>query len=315
MRRKIQRWAAAFAVVFLCAGAADMTAPMQVMAAEETELITVETTQRCSIWSAPATAEENRVKYVDVGYQINIYPEVIESELGDGKTFYRTVRGAYVLCKCVNGGNENGAGNTNEAGTANGAAPAGENRIPWWVSPADAGMPSPPPLDVVSAYSRRFEGTSMSGFGNNATGYYDIREYDEFDNQIKRTSYRPDGSISGYYTWEYDASGREIKSAKWEADGTLVYLTYMEDFNEFGKPRKYANYHGDGTVNYWTYYEEWSETKKEYLRATTYYPNGYYVVSEVGKSKSATYYDPDGNQMTYLQWSWAQAGGPPWETK
>lgn len=313
MRRKIQRWAAAFAVVFLCAGAADMTAPMQVMAAEETKLITVETTQRCSIWSAPATAEENRVKYVDAGYQINIYPEVIESELGDGKTFYRTVRGAYVLCKCVNGGNENGVGNTNEAGTANGAAPAGENRIPWWVSTADTGMPSPPPLDVVSAYSARSDAISMSGSGNKAGGYM-INEYDEFGNMIKRTEYlSADGSLTGYYTWEYDASGREIKAADWKADGTLESLTYMEDFNEFGKPRKYTKYNGDGTVWHWVYYEEWSETKKKYLRDTMYYPDGYYIVGEDGKSP--TYYDPDGNPMTLMLWSWGRAGGPPWETK
>lgn len=78
-----------------------MVAPMQVFAAEETGTYVVRTTQRCSIWSAPATTEENRIKYVDEGYQITVYPEVIQSELGDGKTFYRTIKGAYVLCGYV----------------------------------------------------------------------------------------------------------------------------------------------------------------------------------------------------------------------
>lgn len=120
MGEKMKKWAAVLAVALLCAGAAGMAVPMQVMAAEETELTTVVTTQRCSIWSAPATTEENRVKYVDAGYQITIYPEVIESELGDGKTFYRTMKGAYVLCRCVEG---TGIGTESEAQNENPSVP------------------------------------------------------------------------------------------------------------------------------------------------------------------------------------------------
>lgn len=120
MGEKMKKWAAVLAVALLCAGAAGMAAPMQVMAAEETELTTVVTTQRCSIWSAPATTEENRVKYVDAGYQITIYPEVIESELGDGKIFYRTMKGAYVLCRCVEG---TGIGTESEAQNENPSVP------------------------------------------------------------------------------------------------------------------------------------------------------------------------------------------------
>lgn len=76
-------------------------APMQVSAAEETGTYVVRTTQRCSIWRTPATTEESRIRYVDEGYQITVYPEVIPSEIGDGKTFYRTIKGAYVLCRCI----------------------------------------------------------------------------------------------------------------------------------------------------------------------------------------------------------------------
>ncbi|MCM1105126.1 MAG: hypothetical protein NC409_13605 [Clostridium sp.] len=78
-----------------------MAAPIQVFAAEAAGTYVVRTTQRCSIWRAPATTEENRIRYVDEGYQITVYPEVIPSEVGDGKTFYRTLKGAYVLCRWV----------------------------------------------------------------------------------------------------------------------------------------------------------------------------------------------------------------------
>lgn len=69
------------------------------------------------------------MKYVDAGYTITIYPEVIESLVGDGKTFYRTVRGSYVLCRCVTDGNENGTGSTSGAITANVAEQNPANRI------------------------------------------------------------------------------------------------------------------------------------------------------------------------------------------
>ena len=120
MRGKVKKWAAAFGVAFLCVGAAGMAAPMQTYAAETDGVVVVETTQRCSIWSAPATTEENRVKYVDAGYQIQVYPQPIASELADGKTFYRTIKGAYVLCRCVEGA---GVGTENEAQNETPSAP------------------------------------------------------------------------------------------------------------------------------------------------------------------------------------------------
>ncbi|MCM1103693.1 MAG: hypothetical protein NC409_06255 [Clostridium sp.] len=124
---------AAMAVVTaLCMGMIGMTAPMQVSAAGESQTVVVETTQRCSIWSAPATTEENRVKYVDEGYQITLYPEVIQSGLGDGKTFYRTIKGAYVLCRCVVGDLDSvdsstatGTGTGSVTGSADSGAAAG----------------------------------------------------------------------------------------------------------------------------------------------------------------------------------------------
>ncbi len=108
-----KKWAVLLTVSALCMGAAVPMSPVRADSVNDTtpqpECVSVQTTQRCSIWSAPATTEENRVKYVDAGYQIQVYPQVIESVLGDGKTFYRTVKGAYVLARCVTGA-EGGAG-------------------------------------------------------------------------------------------------------------------------------------------------------------------------------------------------------------
>lgn len=108
MKKNGKRWAAVVAASVLSVGMAVM--PMQAMAASETvftmgeaETVMVLTTQQCSIWGEPATMEENRIKYVDEAYCIQVYPVVVESVLGDGKTFYRTIRGAYVLCRCVVG--------------------------------------------------------------------------------------------------------------------------------------------------------------------------------------------------------------------
>ena len=61
----------------------------------------VTTIKECSIWTKPNTSEENRQKVVPAGYQITIIPTVVKSTRGDGKTFYQTAKGAYILCNCV----------------------------------------------------------------------------------------------------------------------------------------------------------------------------------------------------------------------
>lgn len=97
MKRYLQRFilpAAAFMISCMAA----LTPARDVKAASGQEVKT--TTMACSVWSAPATLEENRVKSVSAGYSVTVYPDVIQSTAGDGKTFYRTVKGNYILCKC-----------------------------------------------------------------------------------------------------------------------------------------------------------------------------------------------------------------------
>lgn len=65
----------------------------------ETRVMT--TTQACSIWNEPSTKEANRVKMVPAGYKITVYPVEIPSTNNDGKIFYRTVKGSYVLVRVL----------------------------------------------------------------------------------------------------------------------------------------------------------------------------------------------------------------------
>lgn len=80
----------------------------------------VTTTKQCSIWTKPNTDEKNRQKVVPAGYQITIIPTVVKSTKGDGKTFYQTAKGAYILCGCV----DLGSGNTNPSTGGNVSASA-----------------------------------------------------------------------------------------------------------------------------------------------------------------------------------------------
>lgn len=138
MRKKQKKLSVWLMTAALCAATVALQ-PVEAYAAGEVntasgfdELITVETTQRCSIWSAPATVEENRVKYVDEGYQIQIYPQPVSSELGDGKTFYRTIKGAYVLCRVVVSPDEKIAADEGSAVTGAAVEPlVPVGNVPW----------------------------------------------------------------------------------------------------------------------------------------------------------------------------------------
>lgn len=199
MRRGMKKACALLAAAVLCAGMAAATAPILVSAAEVSasgEAVSVSTTQRCSIWSAPATADENRVKYVDEGYRIQVYPEVIESELGDGKTFYRTIKGAYVLCRCV--------------AAEGGAAETGNN-----VLPDDGGV-----LVPVGDFPRLPKGdyVGMNPYANVEVWYSYPKEYEDglwFFELLD----------DGIYNVEYGIALRDGKT--WETPVTDGYgITY-----------------------------------------------------------------------------------------
>ena len=272
MQRKILKCKARVIVGCLCAALSAilvMAASMQVSAAEERSTITVLTMQRCSIWNAPATAEENRVKYVDAGYQITVYPEVVASVLGDGKTFYRTVRGAYVLCRCVTDGSGNeAAGTAGEAGAVSGK---------WAELTAALSGVQPPVPDPVSVYSERID---------KEYGGYEIKEYDAFGNLIRFAFYDSDGrqSQGGYTVCEYDAFGNEIKAATYNDDngnGTPVLVSwYYSEYDENGVKKKdvayYKGYDNEIGIQRVDIFEDYNEAIGLPMQMTRYYPDGSY---------------------------------------
>lgn len=201
--RKGKKWAVLIMAALLWMGMVNISAPMHAMAAQQAQPVSVTTTQRCSIWSAPATAEENRVKYVDDGYQITVYPEVIQSEAGDGKTFYRTIGGAYVLCKCVTGEAENGA-------PASGSAAIGGS------APAMPVMPELPVFDNTASVVTWRQGGS-------AEGSRKMNGYDAAGNEIRFELYVEGNRLLEIGVTEYDAAGR------WKKTLYCEYRDYNHD--------------------------------------------------------------------------------------
>lgn len=272
MRKKTKRWLAALVAAFLCMGAAERTMPMTVKAAQNSETMTVTTTQRCSIWSAPVTAEENRVKYVDAGYQITVYPEVIQSEQGDGKTFYRTVRGSYVLCRCVEGTVGNGVGTAAAGGAVNGDNVAVLLPVPP--------MPEPSVLafGTVVESGKRYRGAS--GGASVVFSEYGIWEKDA-SGKIKWTWYHLDGTLSEcyYYVIDYDAMGNEIKHTKYGADGVTVKSVSIMEYDAQGNKVKEVDK---------TY--DWSELRYGYDPVATVYEYEYDAFGNRVKEWDTSYY-------------------------
>ena len=65
------------------------------------QTVVMVTTQSCSIWSAPSTKEANRVKVIPAGYKVTVIPVPVSSTNNDGKVFYRTVKGSYILARVL----------------------------------------------------------------------------------------------------------------------------------------------------------------------------------------------------------------------
>ena len=66
-------------------------------------LIQVVTTKECSLWITPATQDAYRIQKLPPATLLTVYSTPVASLLGDGKTFYMTNYGFYVLCNCVIG--------------------------------------------------------------------------------------------------------------------------------------------------------------------------------------------------------------------
>ncbi|MBD5532678.1 MAG: hypothetical protein HDQ98_10870 [Lachnospiraceae bacterium] len=302
MRGKRKKWVAAMIAAVLCIGMAAVPVPMQVMAAQETGTAVVLTTQRCSIWSAPATAEENRVKYVDEGYPITIYPEVLQSELGDGKTFYRTVRGSYVLCRCVTG--EDGASAAAEENEATGdyalvipvmpALPVFDNVasvVTWTFKPGANGSHIKYGYDAAGNEIRReyYEADKTTLF------MIDTLEYDPAGRWKKSMNYQPDGTILSWnhlYFYEFDVAGNQIRTTTFRPDTGRPFSA--DEFDAAGRRIKNTYYGGielDGTIE-----------EREFDAAGNCIKDTYYYVDGKIKSRDVFEYDAAGHQIKWMSY-------------
>lgn len=215
------------------------------------------------------------MKYVDAGYQITVYPEVIQSEQGDGKTFYRTVRGSYVLCRCVEGAVGNGAGIAAAGGAANGDNVA-------VLLPVPPMEPSVLAFGTVVESGKRYRGAASSS-SSGGISEYGIWEKDA-SGKIKWTWYHLDGTlIECYYAvTDYDAMGNEIKVTKYGADGvTVKYVNIMEYDAQGNKVKEVykeydwseLRYGYDPVAEVFEYeYDAFGNRVKEWV--TSYYQNG-----------------------------------------
>lgn len=327
-----QKWKAKKWMALILAEALCMAVPMQTEAAQAEPLV-VTTTEQCSIWSMPATTEENRMKYVNEGYQIMVYPEVIQSGLGDGKTFYRTVKGAYVLCRCVTVGESSSASGENESGFA-------------VVFPI---MPSLPEFDNVEKIVAWELKPWMGGYlkyGYDAAGHeiraeylesdgttvYKIRttEYDPAGRWEAKVNYEPDGRIPDFmgtlWFYEYDETGNWIRTTTFEAKTgrplevdeydtaghIIMNMFFNEDgsayqryFNSEGKGIRSVQYNADGTVS--SYHISEYDAAGNRIRSTTYHSNGTIkedMISEYneeGREIRRTTYDGSGAVVEVLE--------------
>lgn len=118
MKRFVRKAVSMMLALAMVIAVAQVKAPTVQAARRVQQLPTI---MACSVWSAPATTEANRVKKIPAGYTVTIYTDVIvQSTLGDGKTFYQTAKGCYILCKCFDASQISAQGQTvSNQGTTN----------------------------------------------------------------------------------------------------------------------------------------------------------------------------------------------------
>ena len=71
---------------------------------------------------------------------------------------------------------------------------------------------------------------------------------------VKRTAYNVDGTLSGYYEYEYDTYGNWIKYTGYMANGIMMYCDVME-YDKNGNMTKMTEYANNGTVRFCYEYE------------------------------------------------------------
>lgn len=132
-------------------------------------------------------------------------------------------------------------------------------------------------VDRWSEYEYDSEGklvkkTSYSGSTN---FYLDEYEYDSAGNQTKDIVYKKsDGDIlSGWNEMEYDSTGNQVKNIRYNADGSITYISEYE-YDSAGNVTKRIGYYGDGSVEWWHEYEYEYDNTGNLTRKIVYEPDG-----------------------------------------
>lgn len=118
-------------------------------------------------------------------------------------------------------------------------------------------------------------------------GWWAIREYDINGKFVKATTYKPDGSVSGWSVFEDD------KTTNYNADGSIRSWGEITERYNNGIKKKSIQYNGDGSKQSET---EYDSTGLKKLKETYYSEDGSYSVSEYNSDGSVTYtrYNADG---------------------
>ena len=108
--------------------------------------------------------------------------------------------------------------------------------------------------------------------------------------------YGDDGSITGYYSNEYDEQGNVRKQTYYRLDGSI---SDCSEYDENGFETKWTLYNEDGSVYSYTLYKvvETSDGSRYIRRTGTYYADGghrVYEYTDAGKMAREIYYDPNG---------------------
>jgi len=100
------------------------------------------------------------------------------------------------------------------------------------------------------------------------SGYYEY-EYDSSGNQIKMSIHDENGKLSGYYEYEFDSNGKRTKESIYDANGELSGY-YEWDYDSKGNLTKCSAYNANGELSIYIEFEydsNGNETKRNTYKA------------------------------------------------
>ncbi|MCM1155994.1 MAG: protein kinase [Roseburia sp.] len=119
--------------------------------------------------------------------------------------------------------------------------------------------------------------SSMDRVLRNGVKWWKVYDYDQNGNQIRDTSYNPDGSVSSWQEYYYDMDGNPTGTAAFYSDGTINGYNEVE-YDDKGCRIAYKEYDGYGNLNRQAVYE--NDALGNYVKEQ-YYDNAGEVMEEI----------------------------------